>query len=240
MHQKLKQLLKKAGLFIILKTIYEALERSLGKLTRQRKIKRYFESYPARKLQIGSGQNILKGWLNTDLKPAKEIVFLDVRKRFPFDDRSFDYILCEHLIEHMEYQKGIELLCECFRILRPGGKIRIATPDLRFLIELYNPEKTELQNRYISWVVDSFLSNIGICQDTFVINNFFRDWGHKFIYDYKLLQDAMSRVGFINIARYNVGESDDENLRRLEAHEQIISDEFNKLETLVCEGAKLD
>jgi predicted SAM-dependent methyltransferase len=238
--QRLKQLLKKAGLFIILKTTYEALEQSIGKLTRQWKIKRYFESCPTRKLQIGSGQNILKGWLNTDLKPTKEIVYLDARKRFPFDDYSFDCILCEHLIEHIEYQKGIEFLCECFRVLRPGGKIRIATPDLRFLIELYNTQKTELQNRYISWIVDYFLPNIGIYQDTFVINNFFRNWGHKFIYDYKSLQDAMSRVGFINITRCNVGESDDENLRGLEAHEQIISDEFNRLETLVCEGVKPD
>lgn len=230
--------MKKTGLFVVLKAIYEALERNLGKLTRKREIKRYFKSHPVRKLQIGSGQNILNGWLNTDLKTAKGIIFLDVGKRFPFHDCSLDYILCEHLIEHMEYQKSIEVLCECFRVLKAGGKIRVATPDLRFLIELYNPEKTRLQNRYISWAVDSFLPDVGIYQDTFVINNFFRDWGHKFIYDYKTLQDAMSRVGFVNIARCSVGESDDENLRRLEAHEKIISDEFNKLETLVCEGTK--
>jgi predicted SAM-dependent methyltransferase len=233
-----KKFLKRVGLFVVFKKAYEVFIQCLGRLTRRGKIKRYFESDSIKKLQIGSGRNILKGWLNTDFMPSREIIFLDATKRLPFDDCSFDYILCEHLIEHLEYPKGMELLYECFRVLRLGGKIRIATPDLSFLIELYNQEKNELQNRYISWAVNSYLSEIGIHQDTFVINNFFRNWGHKFIYDYKSLQMVMSRIGFINIARHNAGESDDESLRNLESHGRIISDEFNKLETLVCEGTK--
>ena len=201
-------------------------------------IKNYLESHQTRKLQIGSGINILEGWLNTDLNATRETIFLDARRRFPFDDCTFDYIFSEHLIEHLEYQSGIDMLREFFRILKPRGKIRIATPDLRFLIELYNPKKTELQERYISWTVDSFLSHSGVHQDVFVINNFFRDWGHKFIYDFKTLQDAVSRSGFINVVRYNVDESDDENLQCLESHGKHITDEFNKLETLVIESRK--
>jgi len=34
------------------------------------------------------------------------------------------------------------------------------------------------------YTIDSFLPDAGIYLDTFVINNFFRFWGHKFIYDY--------------------------------------------------------
>ena len=134
----------------------------------------------------------------------------------------------------------MNLLSECFRVLRQEGKIRIATPDLRFLIDLYNPEKTKLQERYISWAIDTFLPDIKIYRDVFVINNFFRAWGHKFIYDYELLQNAMNRAGFINITPHRVGESDDKSFQGLEAHEQIIPDEFNKLETFVVEGTKPD
>ena len=52
--------------------------------------------------------------------------------------------------------------------------------------------------------------------DIFVINNFFRDWGNKFIYDYKTLRDVLEKCGFINITRYNPGESDDKNLQGIE------------------------
>jgi predicted SAM-dependent methyltransferase len=200
--------------------------------------RRYLESHQTRKLQIGCGTNVLEGWLNTDINPPKEGLFLDATKRLPFDDFTFHYIFCEHLIEHLEYQEGINLLRECFRILKPGGKLRIATPDIRFLIELYNPEKTELQHRYIHWQVDSFLSDIRNYQDVFVINNFFRAWGHKFIYDFKVMRDAMIGVGFTKIERYDVGESSDRNFENIERHGQIIPNAFNKLETFVVEGTK--
>ena len=163
-------------------------------------------------------------------------MFLDATDRFPFRDSTFHYIFSEHMIEHIEYLKGFHMLRECFRILKPGGKIRVSTPDLYFLVELYKPEKTELQGRYISWVVDTFLPHIGIQHDTFVINNFFRSWGHRFIYDFKTLNDA--RSWFINIAHYRPGESYDENLQGIEAHSKWIPDEFNRLETLVLEGSK--
>ena len=215
-----------------------ALRRTFSLLTRRRKIKIYLRSHKTRKLQIGSGVNILKGWFNTDLNPTKEIVFLNVKRRLPFDDRTFDYVFSEHLIEHLNYREGEFLLRECFRILKPSGKIRLATPDLRFLIELCASEKTELQKRYITWAVDLFLPNIRIYQDTFVINNFFQTWGHKFIYDFKTLQDALNRAGFIDVACYNVGESNDINLQNLESHGKHITDEFNKLETMVAEAIR--
>ena len=86
-------------------------------LVRRLKIKRYFKSHKVRKLQIGSGNNTLKDWLNTDLNPIKESIFLDVKRRLPFEDCAFQYIFCEHLIEHLTYQEGLFLLEECFRVL---------------------------------------------------------------------------------------------------------------------------
>jgi predicted SAM-dependent methyltransferase len=165
-------------------------------------------------------------------------MFLDATERFPFMDSTFDYAFSEHMIEHIEYTKGLHMLRECLRILKPGGKIRIATPDLRFLVELYKSEKSELQDRYIEWAVNSFLPHIGIYQDVFVINNFVRDWGHQFIYDTKTLSEAMSASGFINVTRYSPDESDDTNLQGLEMHNTQIPDEFNRLETIVLEGRK--
>ena len=44
--------------------------------------------------------------------------------------------------------------------------------------------------------------------------------------------------GFVEMARLEVGESTDENLRGIEFHGREITDEFNELESLVLEGTK--
>jgi predicted SAM-dependent methyltransferase len=241
MNNKTKLFLKETGLMPILIPPY----RLLARLIRPWKIRRYLVSHGIRKLQIGSGPHILEGWLNTDINPdlgrrGGSSVFLDAAKPFPFKDETFDYVFCEHLIEHMEYRKGIGMLHECFRVLKRGGKIRISTPDMSFLMELYSPKKTELQTRYISRAVKTSLPEIGINEDVFVINNFFRAWGHKFIYDFKVLKRAMESVGFVGVSPQKVGESSDRNLSALEFHGNVIGDEFNRLETLIVEGRKPD
>ena len=238
MTEELKQFLKQVKLFSVAKAAYVTFRRLRGKLVRAKKISRYLASTKTPRLHLGCGQNILPGWLNTDLDPAPGAVFLDITKPVPFDDAVFDHILCEHLIEHVRFHQGLRMLSECFRILKPGGKIRIATPDLQFLIDLYQKNKTPLQQRYITWALDTYLPDIKNQRDIFVINNFFRDWGHRFIYDRRLLTDAMTDIGFVNITPCEIGKSSDQNFRNLEAHEQIIPDEFNKLETFVLEGAK--
>lgn len=165
---------------------------------------------------------------------------MDARKRFPFNDNCFNYIFCEHLIEHLEYRQGLRMLGECFRVLKPGGKIRIATPDLKYLVDLYNIEKTDVQRREIIRVVDTYFPNTGIYEDSFVINNFFYNFNHKWIYDYKALKDALVKNGFAGIVRCAVGESSDSNLQGLERHGQRIGEEFNKLQTMVIESMKPD
>ncbi|MCF6158773.1 MAG: methyltransferase domain-containing protein [wastewater metagenome] len=199
----------------------------------------YVKENYIRKLQLGSGENILASWLNTDLEPRDGVFLLDVTKPLPFEKDVFDYIFFEHLIEHLEYLQGINLLKECHRILRHGGKIRIATPDLEFIVKLYHIEKTELLKRYIAFYVDNFLSNIKIYDETFVINLFFREWGHKFIYNFKILSNALKQVGFVNITHCKVGESMDKHLQNIESHGKAIGIEFNNLETFVIEATKI-
>ena len=198
----------------------------------------YLKYSQIRKLQIGSGVNILPGWLNTDLNPAKGIMSMDATKRFPFGDCTFDYIFTEHCIEHLEYRVGAQLVQECYRVLKPGGRLRISTPDLRFLIELYDENKTELQKRYIVWAIDKFIRDTENYTDTFVINNFFRAWGHKFIYDYKTLKSLLNKCGFGDVERYESGESHDENLSGVESHGRVIGDDFNILESMAVEAMK--
>lgn len=217
----------------------EFLSRIRFKLCSKRRIRQYLQSHEVKKLHMGAGSNMLAGWCNTDINPEMEnAIFLDAIKPFPFDDCTFDYIFSEHMIEHIELREGIGLLKECSRVLKPAGKIRISTPDLRYLIDLYSPEKTEIQDREIARIVDQIFPDIGIYRDIFVINNFFRSWGHRFIYDYGLLKELMERAGFRDIVRCKVGESSDKNLAGLESHGRYISEDINRLQTFIAEGTK--
>src|SRR5713101_2679371 len=180
-------------------------------------IERYVSAEEIRKLHIGCGSNIINGWLNSDLFPvSSSILHLDATEPFPFGDNEFNYVFSEHMIEHISYSQGLRMLSECYRILREHGKIRISTPDLVFLIDVYKEEKSDSQNKYIQWATDEFIKYAPYSDDTFVINNFVRDWGHQFIYDEKTLQASMAKVGFKRITRCELNESEEETLRNLE------------------------
>lgn len=76
-------------------------------------------------LHLGCGMNQLPGWLNTDVEPDYGVTFLDVTQPVPAPDNSFDYIFAEHLIENFGPKKLKEVLKECYRILKPGGILRL-------------------------------------------------------------------------------------------------------------------
>jgi predicted SAM-dependent methyltransferase len=198
-------------------------------------IRNYLREQPVRKLHVAVGHNILPGWLNSDLYSSPEVVFMDATRPFPFPDGVFDYVFNEHMIEHISFAKGVEFLRECRRVLRPGGKLRIVTPDLQFLVELYRPEKSALQEAYIRWATDRFGYTVPGYHDTFVINNFVRDWGHTFIYDEKVLRGAMEAAGFTAVTRCELTASAHPERRGLE-NESRMPEGFLRLESMVLEG----
>jgi predicted SAM-dependent methyltransferase len=215
--------------------------RRASRIARRRKqIETYLRTHAVRKLQLGTGSNVLEGWLNTDIhkfEGVNEIVYLDARRRFPLPDQSFDVVFCEHMLEHIDYRDGLHCLRECFRVLRPGGRIRIATPSLDRLARLCGGDLTELQSRYVKWVVDTLLDDADAYLPALVVNNFFQAWGHRFIYDAEALTHSLETAGFAEVVECRVGESSHEELAGLEGH---MSDEpeLNAYETMVLEARR--
>lgn len=206
---------------------------------RNGRIKSYLMNNQVKKLQLGTSDNIIHGWLNTDVVPANDsVLYLDATIRFPFDDNVFDYIMAEHMIEHIEYGSAQVMLTESFRVLKPGGRVRFATPDLEVLLSLHSREKTDAQRKYIEWSSERFLPGVQACNEVFVINNFFQSWGHRFLYDKEMLSHALQASGFHEIKFYKPGNSDDPLLRNLESHGSKVTEEINQFETIVVEGCK--
>jgi SAM-dependent methyltransferase len=72
------------------------------------------------------------------------IIHWDLRRGIPFPDDTFDVVYHSHLLEHLDRDAGEGFLRECLRATRPGGIIRIAVPDLRYLAERYLETLAEL------------------------------------------------------------------------------------------------
>jgi predicted SAM-dependent methyltransferase len=201
-------------------------------------IKQYFQAHQKRKLQLGSGHNNPVGWLNSNYYPkSNKVLHVDATKRYPFNNNTFDFVYSEHMIEHIPYAMGLKMLTECYRVLKPQGKLRVVTPDFIFLQGLYNKNKTDIQNRYIEGNTKMFIKDAPYLADIFVINNFHRDWGHQFIYDAETLRKSFEAAGFINIVQCTLNESEHAELRNL-AHEERYPAGFLKLESLIIEGEK--
>ena len=69
----------------------QRLKAAIGIVRRPRAVSEYLRTHDVRKLHLGAGENLLPGWLNTDLHDygRRDLVYLDVRKRFPLPDGSF-------------------------------------------------------------------------------------------------------------------------------------------------------
>jgi 2-polyprenyl-3-methyl-5-hydroxy-6-metoxy-1,4-benzoquinol methylase len=59
--------------------------------------------------------------------PEIPIKFADLSERLPYDDASFDVLSCLEGVEHLEDQ--FAFIRECWRVLRPGGRLLLSTPN---------------------------------------------------------------------------------------------------------------
>lgn len=91
-----------------------------------------------RLLNFGCGGTFHPDWTNLDASPVSPAVIAhDVTRRFPFADGTFDAVYGSHVLEHLEPAVAERVLGDCFRILKPGGILRIAVPDLESIARLY-------------------------------------------------------------------------------------------------------
>lgn len=61
----------------------------------------------------------------------------DLRKGLPYPDGTFDACYSSHVLEHFSRDEARALLQESWRVLRPGGAIRVVVPDLESIARNY-------------------------------------------------------------------------------------------------------
>jgi SAM-dependent methyltransferase len=109
-----------------------------------RKVLAIFSAFPERGplLEIPTGEGALAwqllklGYTVTagDIDPtfckvrAIPCIYLDLNGRFPIEDRKFSYVSCVEGIEHL--QDHYQFVRECHRVLKPGGRLVLSTPNI--------------------------------------------------------------------------------------------------------------
>lgn len=98
------------------------------------------------RLHLGCGGERKAGWVNMDLLGDPVDVAWNLANSLPFDSGSVVAIFHEHLLEHLPLEAGDSFMRECFRVLKPGGILRVGVPDAGRLIRSYAGDRGYLEN----------------------------------------------------------------------------------------------
>lgn len=155
------------------------------------------------RLHVGAGRHRLDGWVNLDIQalPGVDVV-ADVRAGLDYE--NVDAIYAEHFLEHLALDDALGFLLECHRVLRPGGWLRLSTPNL-------------------DWVWLSHYVLDASAEDkqhrALMLNRAFYGWRHRFLWNREMLGRALAACGFEEISWRRYGESGRPDLAGLEGHE---------------------
>lgn len=172
------------------------------------------------KLNLGCGTDYKKGWINVDNNSDNNIKKLDLNhdllKQLPFADNSVSFIFHEHFLEHLSPEESEVFLNECMRVLKRGGVMRIAMPDLESIAKNY----VNLPLAKDPVIKGRRIKDIKTKAEW--INISFRAWGHKWLYDFEELTRRFDDLGYKNIERKKHGQSKHKTLQRLETREESL------------------
>lgn len=91
------------------------------------------------KLHLGCGSKILSEYINVDVRQLPGVhIATSIDNLSMFADESADIIYCCHVLEHLSRHKVQSALKEWYRVLKPGGKVRISVPNFESIVQHYN------------------------------------------------------------------------------------------------------
>ena len=140
------------------------------------------------KLHLGCWHRYLEGYVNIDIKGNSADIHADLRS-LPFEDCSVDEIYASHVLEHFGRHEFLAVLREWNRVLKPGGGIYIAVPDIDSAIAYYlkHGDLKPLYGQFWGGQRDEYDH-------------------HKFGFTDKTLTEYLQQTGFENAERYNTFE----------------------------------
>ena len=89
-------------------------------------------------LNLGCGERFHTDWINLDLTGGRPgVTAHDLAKGIPFQSETVDAVYLAAVFEHIRRNEAADFLAEVFRVLKPGGIVRIGVPDLEQICRIY-------------------------------------------------------------------------------------------------------
>jgi predicted SAM-dependent methyltransferase len=211
-------------------TDYYKVRHLLTKVLRNRGFLLDRESLAAKQyLDLGCGANTHPEFINVDYNwsPGIDICW-DITKRLPLPPEAVIGIFSEHCLEHLPLAAGDAVLGECWRLLKPGGTIRISVPDGELYLSRYVRIKQGDPDISLPHAQKDEFE--GLYAPIMSVNRIFRAHGHQFIYDFETCAQLLKRNGFVDIRRESFRRGRDANL--------LLDREARALESLYVEASK--
>lgn len=108
-----------------------------------------------KKLHLGCGDIKLSGWINIDFNKSQATDLVDdISELSSFSQNSIDEIYACHVLEHFGLPENCEIkpfnlvLNRWFELLKPGGILYVAVPDLEAGLSGIINNKNNLSNTY--------------------------------------------------------------------------------------------
>jgi SAM-dependent methyltransferase len=149
------------------------------------------------RLHLGSASSSKSEWANVDLvglQPSD--LRWNLLRRLPFSPQSVDAIFHEHVLEHFSLRHGLVIVDDAFRLLRPGGVLRIGVPDAGAYIRDYVHRGSMLAT-----------ARPGRATPMLALQEVFYCCGHRTMYDADTLTLLVRAAGFDVVEERAFGES---------------------------------
>lgn len=172
-------------------------------------------------INVGCGTNHLAGWQNYDAE-------VDITKPLPFASDCADFILAEHVVEHVPYDDALAFFRECRRVLKPSGVVRIAVPSIERIWR-------EADEDYVRFVHSKGWAPTPDKRGAILA--ILNCHGHQAPWTASLLAVSLYLAGFDDVKARDPGLSDHFELSGVEGHGRVIGEAFNSIETVICEAS---
>ena len=195
-------------------------------------------------IHLGCGDSCPEGWTNIDMIGGD--MRLNLCWNLPFDDHSVQYVYSAHTLEHLDYHTSApRLIREIFRILKPGGILRLAVPDLGAYTEAYVKNNSEFFKQFdrarpefgfdagYRTPMTKVMMMAGSSSKTGML------FEHKMGYDFNTLSELFILAGFNKCKQSKFEMSSHKLLREIDSHSIVTGHEFATIEnSLFVEGTK--
>jgi len=95
-------------------------------------------NYKLLNLACGAKVSKVGNWSNVDFfSPIEGVIQMDILKGLKFEKNTFDVVYTAQFIEHITLDQATFVLKELNRVLKPGGTLRVVTPDFEEMAESY-------------------------------------------------------------------------------------------------------